>query len=278
MSASDFVTRGQALVASGQFQEAVKVCRLGLLGRPTTVEGRIVLGQALLALKRYDEVLAEMRVALDLDHGSAAAQTLKGEALLKKGDVPAAVEQLKKAQALSPGDPRVKQLLDECSRGGPKVSASHPAVGFVGHEPSDNHTKNYPNHGADQEPTGDEDPIAVGSYTRPTSLSAPQSKKRTSDVQPMPVPAGPKSVQLPSPAMLAVGDKSGTMEAELLSDDDDDDFGEIAEPPPSDVFKQPVVDNARGAVVKAAAKPAPGPRPRPNTKLPAPTPAARAPQ
>ncbi|GEM_PF-1948766 len=277
MSASDFVTRGQALVASGQFQEAVKVCRLGLLGRPTTVEGRIVLGQALLALKRYDEVLAEMRVALDLDHGSAAAQTLKGEALLKKGDVPAAVEQLKKAQSLSPGDPRVKQLLDECSRGGPKVSAIHPAVGFVGHEPSDNHTKNYPNHGADQEPTGDEDPIAVGSYTRPTSLSAPQSKKRTSDVQPMPVPAGPKSVQLPSPAMLAVGDKSGTMEAELLSDDDDDDFGEIAEPPPSDVFKQPIVDNARGAVVKAAAKPAPGPasKPRANTKLPAPTPAAR---
>jgi hypothetical protein len=69
VSQSDFVTRGQALVSSGQYQEAVKVCRLGLLGRPTTVEGRVVLGQALLALKRYDEVLAEMRVALELDHG-----------------------------------------------------------------------------------------------------------------------------------------------------------------------------------------------------------------
>jgi hypothetical protein len=86
VSQSDFVTRGQALVSSGQYQEAVKVCRLGLLGRPTTVEGRVVLGQALLALKRYDEVLAEMRVALELDHGSSAAQVLKGEALLRKGD------------------------------------------------------------------------------------------------------------------------------------------------------------------------------------------------
>src|SRR5258708_12356411 len=84
MSQSDFVNRGQALVASGQFQEAVKVCRLGLLGRPTTVEGRVVLGQALLALKRYDEVLAEMRVALELDHTSTAAQLLKGQALLRK--------------------------------------------------------------------------------------------------------------------------------------------------------------------------------------------------
>ena len=94
MSQSDFVSRGQALVAAGQFQEAVKVCRLGLLGRPTTVEGRVVLGQALLALKRYDEVLAEMRVALELDHSSVPAQVLKGEALLRKGDTAAAVETL----------------------------------------------------------------------------------------------------------------------------------------------------------------------------------------
>ncbi|MGE0402764.1 MAG: tetratricopeptide repeat protein [Kofleriaceae bacterium] len=253
----------------------MKVCRLGLLGRPTTVEGRIVLGQALLALKRYDEVLAEMRVALDLDHSSAPAQTLKGEALLKKGDVQAAIDQLKKAQALAPGDPRVKQLLDEASRGGgPKMSTTHPAIGFVGAEPSDSHTKHYPNHGADQEPTGDDDPIAVGSYTRPTSLSAPGSKKKTSDV--MSRQSEPKSLKIPSERMLAVGDKSGTMEAELL-DDDDEDFGEVADPPRSDVFDQLPADNARGAVVKSAAKPAASAsaKQRAQTKLPAPTPAAR---
>src|ERR1041384_2519691 len=94
VSQSDFVTRGQALVSSGQYQEAVKVCRLGLLGRPPTVEGRVVPGQALLALKRYDEVLAEMRVALELDHTSQAAQALKGEAQLRKGDGHGAVETL----------------------------------------------------------------------------------------------------------------------------------------------------------------------------------------
>ncbi len=117
MSQSDFVSRGQALVAAGQFQEAVKVCRLGLLGRPTTVEGRVVLGQALLALKRFDEVLAEMRVALELDHTSIPAQVLKAEALLRKGDVAPAIEALHKARQGSPGDPRIMQLLGEAENG-----------------------------------------------------------------------------------------------------------------------------------------------------------------
>src|ERR1043165_4984015 len=98
VSQSDFVTRGQALVSSGQFQEAVKVCRLGLLGRPSTVDGRVVLGQALLALKRYDEVLAETRVALELDPASLAAQVLKAEALLRKGDVSPAIDLLRAAR------------------------------------------------------------------------------------------------------------------------------------------------------------------------------------
>src|SRR5258708_20606413 len=110
MSQSDFVNRGQALVASGQFQEAVKVCRLGLLGRPTTVEGRVVLGEALLALKRYDEVLAEMRVALELDHASVPAQVLKGEALLRKGDGPAPLEVLRKLRSDVAAAARVARL------------------------------------------------------------------------------------------------------------------------------------------------------------------------
>src|ERR1043165_8515917 len=116
VSQSDFVTRGQSLVSSGQYQEAVKVCRLGLLGRPTTVEGRVVLGQALLALKRYDEVLAEMRVALELDHASTPAQVLKGEALLRKGDGPGALEVLGKLRSQGVADAHVAALVAEAER------------------------------------------------------------------------------------------------------------------------------------------------------------------
>ena len=107
MSQSDFVTRGQTLVNSGQYQEAVKVCRLGLLGRPTTVDGRVVLGQALLALKRYDEVLAEMRVALELDPDSLGSQLLRAEALLQKGDAQGAFDILQRAQLKAPEDAKI---------------------------------------------------------------------------------------------------------------------------------------------------------------------------
>ena len=171
MSQSDFVSRGQALVAAGQFQEAVKVCRLGLLGRPTTVEGRVVLGQALLALKRFDEVLAEMRVALELDHGSIPAQVLKGEALLRKGDTAAAVETLHAARREAPGDPRIMQLLGEAEHVSMHKSAAHPAAAFIGQDG----TKNYPQRAPSE---GMEDSGPEG-YTRPTALQAPASIRRS---------------------------------------------------------------------------------------------------
>ncbi len=97
MAQSDFVGRGQELVTSGQYQEAVKVCRLGLLARPSEVNGRLVLASALLALRRYDEVLAEMRVAAELEPGNAGAHQLRGEALLRKGDPHGAVDTLTRA-------------------------------------------------------------------------------------------------------------------------------------------------------------------------------------
>ena len=230
MSPSDFVTRGQALVSSGQYQEAVKVCRLGLLGRPTTVEGRVVLGQALLALKRYDEVLAEMRVALELDHGSQAAQVLKGEALLRKGDGQAAIEVFVTLRDQSATEPRLPGLLAEAERlagRAPPGLGGH-AVGFVAQDPGafavEQSTKAYPAQ-ADAPPgVGIED--AGGEYTRPTSIAAPGSKKR-------PAPRGDAT---PPPAVLAVGDRSGTVEVDPEAEGvtvraSDDELGDLVGPP-----------------------------------------------
>ena len=259
MSQSDFVTRGQALVTAGQYQEAVKVCRLGLLGRPTTVEGRVVLGQALLALKRYDEVLAEMRVALELDHTSVTAQVLKGEALLRKGDAQAALEVLQRVRSQAPTDPRIAGLLDEAERaaGRPRMSAVHPAVGFVAPQPGAPiyPTKAYVPHAAedDDEDTGPADEDTGGSYTRPTSLSAPGAKKRST-----PHPAQPAG-RVPPPAVLAVGDRSGTVEVDPELDGvevSDDDFSDVASPPIGGRPPKPV-SGARGAVMAATRSPKP---------------------
>lgn len=116
MPQSDFVNRGQDLVAAGQFQEAVKVCRLGLLGRPAVAEGRVVLAQALRGLRRYDEVIAEMRVAIDLDPTLVDAHVLRAEALLRTGEVHAAIEALQRVRRLAPADPRIAELLDEAQQ------------------------------------------------------------------------------------------------------------------------------------------------------------------
>ena len=115
---AEFVQRGRAHLEHGEYQEAVKVCRLGLLANPGEIEGRIVLGGALLALQRFDEVLAEMRVALDMDPANSSALALRGEALLRKGDTTKAVELLDQAAAVSPGDSRIARLAEEARSGG----------------------------------------------------------------------------------------------------------------------------------------------------------------
>jgi len=276
VSQSDFVSRGQALVAAGQYQEAVKVCRLGLLGRPTTVEGRVVLGSALLALKRYDEVLAEMRVALELDHTAVPAHSLKAEALLKKGDTAAAIEALATAQQLSPSDTRVQQLLFEARSGiRPRANTAHPAVGFVGGGDTKHHHS-----GGDLGTDDPEDPAATEHFTKPTSLSSPGAPRRTSSQRvgegPLPTPRDPT----PPPAVLAVGDKSGTVEVdpdlEGVELDNDLDFDDLAAPPSATAMPPTqTAASARGMVKPmlkpAAAKAASVPRaiaPRPQPLIP----------
>ncbi|HUS63765.1 MAG TPA: hypothetical protein VMZ28_04440, partial [Kofleriaceae bacterium] len=113
---ADFVQRGQKLCAEAQFQEAVKVCRLGLLAHPTEIDGRLVLGAALMALSRHDEVLAEMRVALELDNDNPRALALKGEALLRKGDALQAHDVLARAVSAAPSDTGIRNLYGEARR------------------------------------------------------------------------------------------------------------------------------------------------------------------
>jgi len=109
----EFVHSGRKLLATRKFQEAVKVCRIGLLEDPASVEGRLVLAQALMSLARYDEVIAETRAALELRNDSAPATVLLGEALFFKGAYIQARETLQRAAELDPDNALVKRLLDE---------------------------------------------------------------------------------------------------------------------------------------------------------------------
>jgi tetratricopeptide (TPR) repeat protein len=133
----DFVQRGKVLIVRRQFQEAARVCRLGLLGQPQLLEGRLVLGMALMALGRYEEVLGEMRVALDIDERSALAWLLRGEALALKGDYQQAEKVLLRAKQLDPSNEKADKLLADIR------TALAAGMQLELHEPIE--TREYPN-------------------------------------------------------------------------------------------------------------------------------------
>lgn len=216
MAQSDFVGRGQELVTSGQYQEAVKVCRLGLLARPSEVNGRLVLASALLALRRYDEVLAEMRVASELEPGNAGAHQLRGEALLRKGDPHAAVDALERAKKLAGGDPTISALLEEARLA--RTAAGPPSFGDA-----DSMTKHYPTHRGDG---------ASGS-ARSVSVTRPRDKSATRD-----------RALTPPPDELRIGDSSGTVELDPEMEGVELDDDDLVEQPSTDGTGTLAVDDA----------------------------------
>jgi len=141
-----FVQRGQALVDRGQYQEAVKVCRLGLLASPTEVAGRLVLATALAELERYDEVLAEMRVALELEPSNARGHVLKARALLRKGDALQAREILDRANQLDPSDGEMHDLMRQASEALGASGKPRLASAGLTRDSFDSPTKHYPAH------------------------------------------------------------------------------------------------------------------------------------
>lgn len=116
----EFVRRAAAHLTREELHEAVKVCRLGLLVNPGCLDGRLLLGTALLALNRADEALSEMRVAVELEADSARAHALLGEALLRLNQLEKGREHLLRARELDPEDSRSSELLSNAERSTPE--------------------------------------------------------------------------------------------------------------------------------------------------------------
>jgi tetratricopeptide (TPR) repeat protein len=218
LSQAEFVQRGQVLIERRQYQEAVKVCRLGLLASPAEVEGRLVLAKALAALNRHDEVLAEMRVALELDPRNGRALALKARALLGKGDVVEARLVLKAARSALPGDPEVQELLSEAaarsSLGGYSTGRSkgRPLDDFSG----ESETRHYPSHIESTKTAIGAQPYGPDSG-RPRGGGALDDFADESDTAHYAADAGitdPDDDLVPPPEVLAVGDRSGTIQIE----------------------------------------------------------------
>jgi hypothetical protein len=159
----EFVERGKLLVFQKQFHEAVRICRLGLLAHPTVVEGRLILGVALMALGRYEDVLAEMRAALELDPENTKAHVLKAEALIELEDVRGAYQALVRALESDPEDSKALALLSEIESDYDSESGDS--------DPMKTDTKVYPARAAQQLPGPSDSSIAELSESAIAELS-----------------------------------------------------------------------------------------------------------
>jgi tetratricopeptide (TPR) repeat protein len=110
---TEHVAQAKRWIAERRYPDAVRALRRALVSEPTHVEARVLLGTALLALERYDEVRVEMLAVLRRTPQELRAHRLLGEAFLRSGRVDKAVEALRQALAIDPDDEASRELLAE---------------------------------------------------------------------------------------------------------------------------------------------------------------------
>src|SRR5687767_13693641 len=109
----ELTARAKTLVSERKYQEAVRICRRVLLSHPDEREIRILLGLALLAVKRYEEARVELLALARVTPKDPVVHRLLGETFLRDGKPDRAKESLRTAIALDPGDQEAAALLKE---------------------------------------------------------------------------------------------------------------------------------------------------------------------
>jgi tetratricopeptide (TPR) repeat protein len=110
---TEHVAQAKRWIAERRYPDAVRALRRALVSSPEHIEARVLLGTALLALERYDEVRVEMLAVGRKAPKELRAHRLLGEALLRSGKVDKAVEALRQALAIDPDDEASRELLAE---------------------------------------------------------------------------------------------------------------------------------------------------------------------
>jgi tetratricopeptide (TPR) repeat protein len=93
---------------AGDNEEAVAVCRNGLVHHPDYLSARVTLGRALLELDRLDESETELKTVLATASDNLAANRALAEVYQKRGQLPEALEQFKRALDVAKFDPDIE--------------------------------------------------------------------------------------------------------------------------------------------------------------------------
>jgi len=89
---------------AGHFEEAVRICRVGLAHHPGFLSARVTLGQSLLAQGEVEDATAQFRAVLRAAPDHLAALRSLADIHRRRGEVAEAVQYFRAALALVPGD------------------------------------------------------------------------------------------------------------------------------------------------------------------------------
>ncbi|MCP4446494.1 MAG: tetratricopeptide repeat protein [Myxococcales bacterium] len=118
-AASSFVGLARCLVQLGRPEDAIQVCARGLQANPNSLDGRLSLGAALVALHRWKEAQAELLEVVKADRNNSAGFRLLGEVLMRQDDYERALPVLQHAQNLNPSDSELPGLVCRARDGHP---------------------------------------------------------------------------------------------------------------------------------------------------------------
>lgn len=186
-----FIDLGDAYLALGRPQDALRVGATGLSADPNSSEGRVMLARAHCALHQWKEAQGELLRVVKVDRNSRGGFALLGEVLLRRSDYERALPVLQHAQNLDPTSSTVLTLLRR-ARAGQQLDPPPPIPSPIS-----------PRQDARARP-----PAPAPAPTR-TAAPAPPRQSMRAAAQPAPIDADPTAVNPfddhagPGPAMLA---------------------------------------------------------------------------
>lgn len=124
-----FAQLAEELRRAGQLQEAVAICRSGLVVHPSYLSARITLGRALLDLDQLEEAQRELTAVVQITPENFPALRALGECHLRRGQHSEALLYFTRALGLAPNDPDLEATVTALARKAAPVRPPAPDAG-----------------------------------------------------------------------------------------------------------------------------------------------------
>jgi tetratricopeptide (TPR) repeat protein len=111
-----FAELGEECRRAGSNEEAVSICRAGLVHHPHNLPARVTLGRALIELDRLDDAFTELTFVLDATPGDLAAIRALAEIYQRRGLMSEALVHYRRALQLAQHDADLSRTVETIER------------------------------------------------------------------------------------------------------------------------------------------------------------------